>query len=151
VLSDELMSLVLLGALCVGGAVVGAVFGLRRQVAPWPKHVGFTAVAFGFLAACTMVGFLWIQWIDYDRGIRASVASARKQGYEIRRDVRGDGTVAYQVKNYVVPDGSFSVFANRSPFCPSWSYIAQWSSVCGVVAALVSLTTRTVTHRQAGA
>jgi hypothetical protein len=148
---DELLHVVLAGALCVGGGGVGAVSGLRRRVAAWPKFFAVTAIAFGFLAACTTVGFSWIRWNDYDRDIRASVESAKAQGYEIRRSVLGDGTAVYKAKNYVVPDGSFYYFANRSPFRPPWRLVVGWSLVSGTIAALVSLITRTVTRRRARA
>jgi hypothetical protein len=148
---DELSCVVVLGAICVGAAVVGAILGFRRRAASWPTYFASAAVAFGCLAACTTVGVSWIGWSEYDRGVRASVESARGRGHEIRRSVRGDGTVVYEARNYVVPDGSFSVIANRSPFRPSWPFVAGCSSLCGVVSAFASSVTRSVARRSAGA
>jgi hypothetical protein len=147
--SEEFQCVVLLGALCLGGAIVEFAFGMRRRAVPWPKYVASMSIAFAVLAVFTTVSVSWIGWIDYDRGIRASVESAKEKGYEIRRSERSDGTVVYQARNYVITDGSFSIIANRSPFRPRWSFVASCSLLCGVVAAFFSFAAQVVTRRYA--
>lgn len=138
-LSNELMLYIaLLGSLCVGSAVIGAIFAKPRSRTPWPRYFAAVFGAFGLLAATTAVGVLWMQWIDFDRGIRASIETAQSQGYEVQESLRSDGTLVFKIRNYVVPDGSFSIVANRTPFRPAWSFIAIWSVLCGIVAACVS-------------
>lgn len=146
---DERLHVALSVAFCIGGGVVGAVLGLRRRDAALLKFFVLTAVAFGTLAACTTLGLSWVRWSEYDRGIRASVESARARGYEVRRSVSDDGTAVYKVRNYFVPDGSLYYFANRSPFRPSWPSVVGWSLFGGAVAALASLVARTITRRRA--
>ena len=145
--NEEILYAVLLGALCVGGAIVGVIFGLHRRMVPWPTYFALTAVAFGSLAGCTIVGLLWIEWSEYDRGIRASVERVQGEGYVVRRSVRSDGAVVYQVKNYIIPDGSFTIMANRTPFRPVWPFVATMSLYYGSVTAVVSLISRRMTRR----
>ncbi len=47
--------MVLLGAFCVGGAIVGFVVGMCRRATPWPKYFALMSVVFVALALCTTV------------------------------------------------------------------------------------------------
>ncbi len=142
--------IVLLGALCVGSAIVGIFFGMRRAQAARINYFALASLSFGFLAACTIVSFLWMQWIDYDNGIQAAVDSAKMRGYEIRREERSDGIVVYKIKNYIIPDGSFSVLANRSPFRPEWLFVAKRSLLGGVVGGVISILALCIARRYSG-
>jgi hypothetical protein len=145
--AEEISYAVLFGALCVGGAVVGAIFGWRRRTTPWPAFFALTAAALGLLTASAVVGSQWAVWADYDKGLRGSVESAKEKGYEVRQSTRDDGTVVYEIKNYVVPDGSYVIFANRSAFRPEWPFILKMAAFFGAAAALVSLASRNITRR----